>query len=406
MPTYAWRGRSSGGTPQDGEMEAADRSQVARQLQGRGITPISIEPVREQADDLSQWRRWFGLDKPSLDDLVLFSRQMYTLTRAGVPLIQGLNSIAASSRNAALKRGISRLAEALESGSGLAEGLSRSRDVFPDMFISVVRVGETSGNLQQAFLQMAHYLESERDFRRRVGAALRYPFLVVAAMLMSVTIILLWVIPTFADFFARQQVDLPLPTRIIMEASNIVTSLWWVMALLLVAGWLGFRFWVRTRDGLLTWDHTKLRIPIFGRILAHATMARFARSFGMTMRAGVSPVQGLSLVSRSLENAYIGSQCQKISSGIERGDSLTRSVQSAGLFTPLLIQMISVGEETGDVAQMLEETADHYEREVDHELGNMSALIEPFLLLFLGVLLLILTLGVFLPMWDLSQAFR
>ncbi|MCG5514376.1 type II secretion system F family protein [Ectothiorhodospira shaposhnikovii] len=403
MPEFLWRARNSAGTAQSGRMEAGERLQVARRLMERGLTPISIEPMLERPPEVRDWRHWLGWDRPSLDELALFCRQMYTLTRAGVPLIQGLGSLAAATHNSLLKQGIEQIAEALGEGSTLAEGMMRSRNVFPPMLISVVRVGESSGNLQESFNQIAHHLEQERDFRRRVGSALRYPFLVVAAMLASLTVILTWVIPTFADFFTRQGVSLPLPTRIIIGASDLMITLWWLLALLLAAGWMGFRYWVGTRDGHLAWDHTKLRIPLFGDILFRSTMARFARAFGMTIRSGVPLIQGLTLVSQSLENEYIGSKVKRMCEGIERGDSLSRTAQSTELFSPLLLQMINVGEETGDVAAMLEETADHYEREVDHELKNLSSLIEPILLLFLGMVVLVLTLGVFLPMWDLGR---
>lgn len=404
MSGFVWQGRNSRGQLVNGRIEAEDMDRVAEQLLKMDITPISIDQAAEKADQAGSLSARLGLDKPGINDLILFSRQMFTMTKAGVPLIQGLRNVSNSTRNRQLADAISKVVEALESGRGLAAGLALSPRVFPPMYVSIVRVGETSGALEQSFQQMATYLELERDFRARMKAALRYPAMVIIAMFIAVAILMVYVVPVFANFFASQNAALPLPTRIIIAASDFAVNWWWLILLALAAAIFGFRAWVRTDNGRYLWDRTKLRIPVVGNILFQGTLARFARSFAMTYRSGVPLIQGLTLVSRAVENEYVGQAVTDMRTGIERGESVSRTAQATGLFTPLVLQMISVGEETGEVENMLQETAEFYEREVDYDLRNLSAAIEPILLIFLAVLVLILALGVFLPMWDLGSA--
>lgn len=404
MAAFQWRGRNARGQLVDGRVEADSTDAVAQQLMRLDITPIEIETASgTDAGGVSLSER-LGMDRPSINDLILFTRQMFTLTKAGVPIIHGLRNVSQSTRNPQLRHAIEDVVEALESGRDLASGLSQNPKVFPAMFVSIVRVGENSGNLEQAFSQLTAYLELERDFRARLKQALRYPAMVIAAMFIAVAILMTFVIPTFADFFANFNAELPLPTRIIIGASNFTADWWWVILLAIAGGLFAFRSWIRTDNGRYRWDRMKLRFPVIGKILFEGTMARFARTFSMTYRSGVPLIQGLTLTARAIENEYIGQAVNDMRTGIERGESLSRTAAATGLFSPLVLQMLGIGEETGDVDSMLTETAEFYEREVDYDLRNLSAYIEPILLIFLAVLVLILALGVFLPMWDVGRA--
>ncbi len=404
MPAFQWHGRNARGQLVNGRVEADDSDAVAEQLIRLDITPIEIQTASERSTDVSSLRLRLGLDQPGVNDLILFTRQMYTLTKAGVPLIRGLNNVADSTRNPALRRAILDIVDSLESGRELADGLAQNQKIFPPMFVSIVRVGENSGQLEDAFLQLVHYLELERDFRSRLKQALRYPAMVIAAMIIAVAILMVWVIPVFAGFFAHHDATLPLPTRIIVAASEFTAQWWWVLLFALVGLLLAFRYWIRTETGRYKWDRLKLKMPVVGNILFMGTMARFARSFSMTYRSGVPLIQGLTLVAHAVENEYVGQAVNDMRTGIERGESLSRTAAATSLFSSLVLQMIGIGEETGDVDAMLTETAEYYEREVDYDLKNLSALIEPILLVFLAILVLILALGVFLPMWDLGAA--
>lgn len=406
MTTYAWRGRNARGEPVSGSVEGESRETVANQLMNSGVTPVEIErsAAKEKTGATGRWRELFASNRPEASDLIFFARQMYTLVKAGVPLTRGLNSVAQSTRNPPLKKAVHELVEEIESGRELGEAMGRHTDVFSPMFVNMVRVGESSGSLENAFQLMSGYLERDREMRARIKAALRYPAMVVVAMVIAVAILMVWVIPVFADFFARNDAELPLPTTIIIGVSNFTAEWWMFIGIGLIGALLGFRYWTRTERGRYRWDRMKFRLPAVGDILFRATMARFARAFAMTYRAGVPLIQGLTLVSRAVENEYVGQAVADMRTGIEHGESLLRTAQATGLFAPLVLQMISVGEETGDVDQMLEETADFYEREVDYDVENLSSYIEPILLVFMAVLVLILALGVFLPMWDVGRA--
>ena len=404
MPAFQWHGRNARGQLVNGRVEADDSDAVAEQLMRLDITPIEIETAGEQSSATSSLRLGLGLDQPDVNDLIMFTRQMYTLTKAGVPLIRGLNNVAESTRNPALRQAILDVVDNLESGRELADGLARNQKIFPPMFVSIVRVGENSGQLEDAFLQLVHYLELERDFRSRLKQALRYPAMVIVAMVIAVAILMIWVIPVFAGFFDHHDATLPLPTRVIVAASEFAAQWWWLLLFALIGLIPVFRYWIRTETGRYRWDRFKLKMPVVGNILFMGAMARFARSFSMTYRSGVPLIQGLTLVAQAVENEYIGQAVNDMRTGIERGESLSRTAAATGLFSALVLQMIGIGEETGDVDAMLTETAEYYEREVDYDLKNLSALIEPILLVFLAILVLILALGVFLPMWDLGAA--
>lgn len=404
MSAFQWRGRNARGQLVDGRVDAESSDAVAQQLMRLDITPIEIGPVSSVHGEKTSLSQRLGLDKPGVNDLILFTRQMYTLSKAGVPIIHGLRNVGQSTRNPRLRHAIEEVVDALESGRDLASGLAQNPKVFPAMFVSIVRVGESSGSLERAFAQLTDYLELERDFRAKLKQALRYPVMVIAAMFIAIAILMTFVIPAFADFFGRFDAELPLPTRLIIGASNFTAEWWWLIALAIGAAGLSFRAWLRTENGRYRWDRLKLRLPVVGKILFQGTMARFARTFSMTYGAGVPLIQGLTLTARAVENEYIGQAVNDMRTGIERGESLSRTAAATGLFSPLVLQMLGIGEETGDVDTMLIETAEYYEREVDYDLNNLSAYIEPILLVFLGALVLVLALGVFLPMWDVGRA--
>ena len=407
MAQFQYKARNPQGQPLEGTVEAASADAVADQLFSNGATPIEIREAPSgglglaQLKDLQLWER-----KVSLDDLVMFSRQMYSLTRAGVPIIRAMAGLAETTKSIRLRRVLGAIAENLESGRSIGDSLRQHPDVFPSIYVSIIQVGENSGRLDESFLQISRHLELEKESRDRVKAALRYPMFVMVAMAVALAIINMFVIPAFSRVFKSFHTQLPLPTRILLATSEFSVNYWWLILLVVVALVGGFMWYIRTEGGEYRWDRFKLRIPIVGSIINRATLARFCRSFAMGMRSGVPLVQSLTVVSRATDNAYVASKIVMMRNGIERGESLTRTAATTGLFTPLVMQMLSVGEETGQVDDMMQEVAEYYEREVDYDLKRLSSYIEPILIIGIGVLVLILALGVFLPMWDLASAVR
>ncbi|MEA5444951.1 type II secretion system F family protein [Gammaproteobacteria bacterium AB-CW1] len=401
MPVYKYKGRTGRGEAVRGNLEADDPDAVARQLFNTGITPIEIEAAPDRSERGHQLQLF--RPHPKIDDLILFTRQMYSLTKAGVPLIRGLRGLIESTRNEILQEALEDVVDALESGRDLSSSLARHANIFGPLYINIVRVGENSGNLEESFRRLAQYLQLDRDTRRRVKSALMYPTMVIAAIVIAIGVVTVWVIPAFSRMFASFDAELPLATRGIIAVSDFAQS-WWHVLLVAIALFIAwFRWWSRTDKGSRHWDRWKLGIPAVGSIILRATLARFARTFAICFKAGVPLVQALTLVSRAIDNAWLGDRVAGMRNGVERGESLHRTARAAGIFTPLVLQMIQVGEETGAVDEMLEEAADFYEREVDYDIQNLSAIIEPILIIFVGILVLLLALGIFLPMWDLAR---
>jgi MSHA biogenesis protein MshG len=405
MPHFSYRGRNSRGDLVTGRLEAADTGQVADQLLATGITPVDIAgaPSAERRAGAPQW--WRALTAPDVGeiDLMLFSRQMYTLLRAGVPILRALAGLQESVRNPALKDVIADLLVTLDAGRELSSALRRHPKVFSNYYVSIVRVGETTGTLAESFDRMFHHIEFERGVRERISTALRYPLIVLGAIAIAIAIVNFAVIPAFARIYEVNKVPLPLLTRVLIATSQFFLAWWPAMLVGLIGLVVGLRAWVRTEAGRYAWDRYKLRLPIAGGIIAKATLSRLARSLAVSMQSGVPIVQGLTVVADVVDNVYIAQRIEQMRDGVERGESLLRTAAAVGVFTPVVLQMIAVGEETGELDELLSEVGRMYEREVDYEIRNLSANIEPVLTVAMGVMVLILALGVFLPIWGLGK---
>ena len=403
MASFSYRGRNARGDLVQGYLEGADVGAIADQLMSTGVTPVDIQASAARPGPSAWWAR-LSAKRIATSDLMLFSRQMYTLLKAGVPMLRALAGLQESTPNPALVAIIQDLRSSLDAGRELSAAMYRHPKVFSPFYVSLLRVGEMTGRLEEVFLRLAQHLEFEKDMRDRVKAALRYPLFVITALAGAIVLINVLVIPVFAKVFEGFKAELPLPTRIIVAFSNFTVQYWWLIVALAFAAFAAFRAWTATPAGKLAWDRMKLRIPISGKIIQKATLARFSRSFALSVKSGVPVVQALSVVSEVVENDYIGRRIVSMREGVERGDSVLRTAIAAGVFTPVVIQMIAVGDETGELDELMDEIAQMYEREVDYELKTLAAQIEPILIVVLGVIVLILALGVFLPMWDLGRA--
>ncbi len=404
MPVFAYRGRGARGELVTGTIEAADQGAVADQLLNTGVTPVDIRaaPARNDAQGSGWWAR-VSAPRVTLLDLMLFSRQMHTLLKAGVPMLRALAGVHESAINPTLRSVVSDLRVSLDAGRELSTAMRRHPNVFSAFYVSLVRVGETTGQLDEAFDRLFVYLEFEREVRERIKTALRYPTIVMLVIGAAVAIVNFAVIPAFARIFEASRVGLPLLTRVLIGTSNFFLGYWPLLVGAIVLAVVAFIGYTSTEQGRYNWDRVKLRIPIAGSILLKATLARFARAFAIASRAGVPIVQALSVVATVVDNAYLSRRIEQMREGVERGESVLRTAVTTGVFTPVVLQMIAVGEETGELDELLSEVADMYEREVDHEIKNLSTNIEPIITIALGVLVLILALGVFLPIWEMGK---
>jgi MSHA biogenesis protein MshG len=404
MPVFAYRGRGARGELVTGTLEAPDQGAVADQLLNTGVTPVDINVTSAVPEsDSPGWLSRLVAPKVTLVDAMLFSRQMHTLLKAGVPILRALAGLQESAINATLRGVIADLRVSLDAGRELSTAMRGHPEVFSEFYVSVVRVGETTGQLDEAFNRLFGYLEFEREVRERIKTALRYPTIVILVITAAIAIVNFAVIPAFAKIFEANKVALPLLTRVLIGTSDLFLALWPLLLAGIVIAIVGFIAYTGTESGRYNWDRIKLRIPIAGKIIFKATLSRFARAFAIASRAGVPIVQGLTVVASVVDNSYISRRVEEMREGVERGESVLRTAVAAGVFTPVVLQMIAVGEETGELDDLLNEVADMYEREVDYEIKNLAANIEPIITIVLGVLVLILALGVFLPIWEMGK---
>lgn len=403
MANFAYKARNSGGQLVEGVLEGATSGAVADVLLGQGVVPVEIRETGAAAGEAFSLN--INIIKPKVGhiDLLLFSRQLHTLLKAGVPILRALNGLQESAINPAMKDVIRDVRESLEGGRELSVSLARHPKVFSPFYVSMVRVGEATGLLEEIFLRLFEHLEFERFMREQVKAALRYPMFVIIAMAAALVVINLFVIPAFAKVFAGFGSELPLMTKILLATSNFFVEWWPYMLAALVGGAFAFRAWVATREGRYRWESIALRFPIAGKILHKAALARFARSFALGTRSGVPVMQALANSAQTVDNSYIAKRIDAMRENVERGESVLRAAITTRIFTPVVLQMVAVGEESGALDDMMDEIGEMYQRDVEYELKTLGAQIEPILIVALGVMVLILALGVFLPMWDLGK---
>ncbi len=410
MPVFAYKGRSASGNLVQGTLEGADSGAVADQLFGTGITPTDIkQSQRIHAEEKSvgtQKSLWQKLNEKPVSplDLMLFSRQMYTLLKSGVPIMRALAGLQESTQSPAFAEMLKDLRESLDSGRELSVAMRRHPTIFSAFYISMVQVGEMTGMLDETFIRLYNHLDFEKRMKENIKSAVRYPIFVVVAMAIAIVIVNIFVIPAFVKVFEGFHTQLPLMTRFLIGSSNFFVHYWFLLLAMLIFAVVGFRSYTNTIEGRYKWDRYKFKIPIAGKIIFKSTLSRFARSFALGMKSGIPIMQGLSTVAMVVDNEYMRVKVEKMREGVERGESILRTAIAADVFNPVVLQMIAVGEETGDLDGLMFEVAGMYEQEVEYEIKTLAQQIEPIMIVALGILVLILALGIFLPMWDLGKA--
>jgi type II secretory pathway component PulF len=399
MPQYRYKARDKEGVLITGNMEAGRKEAVADQLSGMGYIPVLIEEQEEgllAAPDLSRW-----FNKVRSHDLIVFSRQLATLLGAGVPFIQSLVSIEKQSENKRLKGAIADIRREVEAGSAFSDALANHPGVFSPMYVSMVRAGETGGILEEILNRLALLAEHDAETRARVKAAVRYPLIVVIAVVAAFVFLVSSVIPRFAGIFERFKTELPFPTRVLMGI-NYAFQHYWYLILLAIATIAGGTIWyLRTPAGRWQWDRVKLKIPIFGALFQKVAISRFARIFSSLQKSGLTMLLILDITADTVGNVAIARAIESMRESIRQGKTLAAPMEESGFFPPLVVQMVAIGEETGDIDVMLAKVSDYYDMEVEYTLRNLSTMIEPILLLMVGGMVLFMALGIFLPMWNM-----
>ena len=404
MAIYKYTGRNEEGSLVKGSVESNSKDNALELVMAQGILPSELHEkvLTKHAIDFSAL---FNA-QVKLTDLVIFTRQMYSLTKAGVPILRALNGLAESTNSPLLANALFAILNNMKNGYSLSVAMAAHPRVFSQLYVSLVQVGENTGQLERVFLQLSAYIEQEINTKKRVKNAIRYPSFVLFFVSFAMVILNIYVIPVFANMFAKFNADLPWATHVLMSTSALFVNYWGVMLALVTVLLIAVRFCLNDKKGAYYWDKWKLRLPIIGSIIERSLLARFSRSFAMMLTAGVPLNHALYLIAFAVDNHYLKTKILTMRSEIESGDTLLKTATKTRLFTPLVLQMIAVGEETGQVDELLKESADFYEREVDYDLKSMTAKMEPLLITLVGIMIAILAFGIFTPMWSIMSAIK
>ena len=407
MELYTYQGRNDRGELMSGVIEAPNTDGVVNWMKSSGISPIHIQLKNDPLKDQPSWLQTLqGAKKLDSNDLLMFTRQMSTLMRAGVPMIQAVNGLKNNSKNVSMTKLLRSIHASLNKGSELSSAMDKAPEFFDEYYVNMVRVGESTGKLDEIFDRLYVQLDFDRRMHQKIKGVLRYPMFVLGAVVIAILIMTVYVIPVFSRVYSNMNMTLPTLTLLLMAMSTFITKYWIAIISILMLCFLGLRSYLASPKGRYAWDKFKLKIPIVGSVLTKATTARFCRSFGTAMKSGVPIVTALNLVSQVVDNAYYKERIGMMRVAVSNGDSLIGSFMSAGIFSPAELQMISVGEETGDVESMVAQLAALYQEEVEYEANQLAETLEPVLLLFMAVLVTLLLLGIFLPMWNMTQMIR
>lgn len=393
-----------------GSQDAASAAALASELQAKGLVPLVIKPDGPQAaaagTNASAPVKMpdFMLPKVTPMDVMLFAKQLYTLFKAGVPILRALAGMQETTTNPTLKEVLLDLRRSLEGGVDLSTSMAQHPKVFDGFFVAMVKVGEASGRLEEIFLRLSQHIAFEMFMQQQVKSALRYPSFVIMAMVAAIAVINVMVIPAFSGVFKGLGAELPLPTKILMATSQFSIDYGWYILISAVAAFMVFSKWRKSPQGKPVWDRFLLTMPIVGPIVTKASLARFTRAFALSLKSGVPLERALIGVAQTADNAYLTQQIDTMRERIMRGETLAHAAASTGVFTPMVLQMLAIGEETGMVDELLEEVGELYSEDVQYLLKTLSQQIEPILIVFMGALVLVLAMGVFLPMWNMGSA--
>jgi len=400
MPAYRYKAIDKFGKAINGVMEASGDEMVASKLDGLGYAPVSIQEKKKDIISLDFLQRYGGV---SLEDLILFNRQFSTLVSAGIPMLSSLNALSEQTENKRMKGVINTIRNNIEGGSSLSDALARHPKVFSALYVSMIQAGETAGSLDEILDRLATLAEHEKDTRANIRAATLYPKIVLTAISAAFIVLVTFVVPRFASMFSRFEATLPLPTRVMIGINDIVHHYWYLMIIVSAAIALGFHWYINTEKGRLRCDGLKIKVPIFGPLFLKIAMSRFTHILGMLMRSGVPILDTLEIASATVANSVISQELEKLRESVRGGSGLSEPLKRSGVFTPMVVQMISVGEQSGKLDEMMPKVSHQYDLEVEYTIKNLSTLIEPALIITIGGIVLFLALAIFLPMWDMAR---
>jgi len=403
MSSFFYRARDKHGALVTGSLDAASIEESEAALDKMGLIPIK---VAKQASSFRfpDIRNLF--EKIPQQEIIMFSRQLATLFGAGVPLSRALFTLERQATTAGFSQVVKTIREDIEAGVGFAASLRKHPRVFPELYCSLIEAGEAGGILEAVLNRLSLMLEKTAENRAKVKSATLYPKIVVVGIFVAITILMTFVVPRFATLYSSFKIELPLPTRMLIAISGFFSEYWYLMAAAAVLIYFGVRVFFRTEPGKDLWDSLVLKVPVFGPIILKSVLSRFSRVLGELYRSGLPILQSLDIVSRAVDNRLISREVKRIEDEVRAGKSLSAEMAASGEFPPLMVQMVTVGEDTGKLDEMLSKMSEYYDQEIDTSIRNLTTTLEPILLAFIFVIVLFLALAIFLPMWDIIKVVR
>jgi type II secretory pathway component PulF len=404
MEAYKYRARDERGSLITGVIDADNQKAVYTQLDGMGLFPISVSHDEDKSSLFQNISDRFQHVKT--DDLIFFTRQLHTIVKAGIPLISGLKALEEQTSIHMLKKTIKEIYQDIDRGTGFSDALAKQKNVFPDIYVSMIRAGEMGGVLDDVLDKLAGLLEFQMKTKEMLKSAMRYPVMVISAITAAFFILVFFVIPKFAVIFKNSKMELPLPTKIMLLINDVAQSYGVFLLAGIVMAIIGIVTYKRSERGKLVWDRYKLKLPLIGEILLKISMSRFAYMFENLIKSGVPIMRTLEIVSRTVGNEYVALKIVEIGTKIEKGRGISKPMKDSGIFPPLVIHLVATGEETGSLEEMLREVSTHYDREITYSVSRLAAWVEPILTTVLAVMVLFLALAVFLPWWNMMGAMK
>ena len=398
MPdTFAYKVRDKSGQVISGTIVADNEALVLQRLREQGLTPL----------DVSKQGRGMNIElsakKVKLKEIAVFSRQFATMVNSGLPILRALSILADQTSNPTLQKALGAARLDVEQGASLSQAFQKHPKIFNDLYVSMVKSGETGGSLDTTLLRLAETLENEVRLRGKIKSAMTYPVAVVGLVVLIMSAMLLFVVPQFESIYAGLGGTLPLPTRVLLALSKAFQTYWWMFLLATVGGRFAFRRYKKTERGREVMDALKLRVPIFGKLFHKTALARFSSTLAMLLRSGVPILQALDIVMDTVNNKVISKAVQEVQSAVREGESMARPLTKHAVFPPMVVQMIAVGEETGQVDTMLEKVAGFYNQEVEATVEALTSLIEPLLIATIGGCVGAAVVALYMPMFQIIQ---
>ena len=403
MATYSYRASTMEGKIIESSMEAADEGNLTEKLREMGLLPINIGTSGRESV-LRRELEWpWKKGKVSTKDVLIFTQELRTLTHAGFPLDRCLTIVSQLAENPAMTEIVRDVLKEVKTGKSFSEGLAKYPEVFPKVYISMVRAGEAGGALDEILGRLGSFIESKEELRASIVSSLIYPALLSAVGIFSIIVLTVFVVPRFVTIFSDMGVELPLPMMVLNWVSRIFSGYWWLILALVLGGGYGVRRYYESEEGRIKWDRKMLEIPVLGVVLRKVEVARFARTLGMLLRGGAPLLQSMTIVREIIGNQSIAKMIEPIRSGIKRGEGIAQPMRQSGVFPPLAMHLVEVGEESGRLDDMLMQVAETYDVEVRNGIKNLISFFEPAIILLMGLVIGVIVVSMLLAIFSINE---